>query len=92
MKDNGMTAQFAGEVERAVSGPKPSVGRIVHYTAKPNGEHWAAMITSVDEQGYVTLAMFPPGDDPYSPTGRYAHKFAQGEPGDLGMWHWPEQV
>lgn len=75
---------------------KPSVGRIVHYVSygTPGGEYGkecrAAIVTAVDNIGYVDLCVL-------NPTGfffnRGVHHHAGGEIGYKGgTWHWPERV
>lgn len=73
--------------------PKPSIGRIVHYTSygTPNGEYGqvcrAAVITEVIDDVTVSLAVL-------NPTGMF---FNVKVPLDAfaslgGTWHWPERV
>lgn len=67
-------------------GQKPSIGRIVHIVGT-NGFHYAAIVTQVNDDETVELAVFTPGaarvyvwsDVPYN------------ESPCEGTWHWPER-
>ncbi len=75
---------------------KPSVGRIVHYVAKPGSPCGAAIITSVglglmghlvmppDVAEPVSLTVFP-GAVSLGPVGYDESKHER-------TWHWPERV
>jgi hypothetical protein len=72
----------------SLSGPRPSVGRIVHYWK--NQHRYAAIITDVFDNSTVHLTLFSPGLTQYA----YDVPFAT-ENGDLTLndgWRWPERV
>lgn len=77
---------------------KPSVGRIVHYVShgtppRDDGsqaytsENRAAIVTQVNEDGTVGLAVL-------NPTGLFFHEsvMADFEENHPGTWHWPARV
>ena len=77
---------------------KTSVGRIVHYVSygtppRNDGsqayasENRAAIVTRVNEDGTVGLAVL-------NPTGLFFHEsvMADFEENQPGTWHWPERV
>jgi len=77
---------------------KPSVGRIVHYVShgtppRDDGsqaytsENRAAIVTQVNEDGTVGLAVL-------NPTGLFFHEsvMADFEENQPGTWHWPARV
>jgi hypothetical protein len=51
-----------------MSDPKPTVGRIVHFTPRanqdPGPDPWAAMVTRVHSDSVVNLTVFPPAGTP----------------------------
>lgn len=76
--------------------PKPSVGRVVHYTSygTPGGEYGsecrAATITELtgdpDHVDQVGLAVM-------NPTGMFFNRAVQHDEAKAGgTWHWPERV
>lgn len=78
---------------------KPSVGRIVHYVHFSDGEHLAAIITRINEDG-VSLEVF--SDDHSKIISRSIKHVEPEDVKDLkgdqriesfyGTWHWPERV
>jgi hypothetical protein len=72
---------------------KPSVGRIVHSMSygTPGGEYKstcrAAMITAVNDDGTVSLAVFNPGGLFFNHTVMQSEQEHRG-----GTWHWPERI
>lgn len=62
---------------------KPTVGRIVHYTMRDDGEICAALIVDVLPSGDCTLKVFPVCHDE-----RYIQAKYSEEP-RVGRWHWP---
>lgn len=77
--------------------PKPSVGRIVHYTSygTPGGEYGqecrAAIITQVSSRDCNDA---PVGLAVLNPTGMYFHDHVHHseQEFDGGTWHWPERT
>ncbi len=63
---------------------KASVGRIVHYVPDGSGEHLAALVTGVYEDG-VNLTVFD-SDSMFR-----AHSIPYDDGHDNGTWHWPER-
>lgn len=69
---------------------KPTIGRVVHYQrhGSPDGTHKSepspAIITKVNEDGTVSLAVF-------NPTGMYFQAVAKQAIADPipGCWNWP---
>lgn len=89
-----------------MAAPRPSVGRIVHYTSygTPGGEYGkecrAAVITEVGEypegvsaEDEANIAV-PVGLAVLNPTGMFFNcGVMQSEAGrEGGTWHWPERV
>ena len=66
---------------------KPSVGRIVHYVNRNTGDHYAAMITKVDDDGKVSLVIWPPNQPDMA-----ARAIEYSEECAPKTWHWPERV
>lgn len=70
---------------------QPSVGRIVHYHSagdQPDPTCRAAIVTSVHEDGLVSLTVF-------MPTGTHVVLRADhvdNEKYGASTWHWPERV
>ena len=85
-----------------MSEPRPSIGRIVHYTSygTPGGEYTkqcrAAMITEVHDNGEVALTVFNPSGQFFNwrvPHEEIGDKIEPGPSGRSGgTWHWPERV
>lgn len=68
----------------------PSVGRIVHYRAEPEGPCLAAIVVAVHPSGNVNLAVF---DEVADVLQRYGiEEEAAGGPTEGGTWHWPERT
>ena len=71
----------------------PSIGRIVHYVSygTPGGEYGkecrAAIVTQVNDDGTVGLAVLNPTGMFFNPSIMADHTENQG-----GTWHWPERV
>lgn len=71
---------------------KPSVGRIVHYQAygTPGGEYKsvprAAVVTQVNDDGTIGLAILNPTGMFFNPTIAYSE-----EP-KPGCWNWPPRT
>lgn len=80
-------------------GPKPTIGRIVHYVL-PDGlnamAHRPAIITDVREDGTVDMQVFTTGDgsgvgDGLPGVFRQAAVRADEKDRMAGTWHWPER-
>jgi surface antigen len=71
----------------------PSVGRIVHYVSygTPGGEYGrecrAAIVTQINDDGTVGLAVMNPTGQFFNPSIFADHTENQG-----GTWHWPERT
>lgn len=70
--------------------PKPTVGRVVHYTSQGHslgtkaGTCRAAIITEVKDDNTVSVAVF-------TPRGTLFYEAISQDPGKAaGTWHWPE--
>lgn len=87
---NGMTGASAKDVARlpvGVTVPKPSVGRIVHYS-DPGGRIFPAIIVGVDESGLCDLQVFRRTDvQPVTLVG-YVEKAGVRGP----AWSWPPRT
>lgn len=71
---------------------RPSVGRIVHYSAY-NGVCLAALITGLSADGTAHLAVFTSLPNVNGvPSGGIQFHFGVGEGLAPGRWHWPERV
>jgi hypothetical protein len=69
---------------------KPSVGRILHYVIDVEADHLAAIVTRVNQDGSLDLAVFNP-----EPDGRVrpATNIVEDIEKTLShTWHWPERV
>jgi hypothetical protein len=70
---------------------KPTIGRIVHYTAQRDPETvftYAAMITGVDhDDRFVSLTIFPPDGTTF---GGLGVPFSDSP--TVGCWSWPPRV
>lgn len=72
------------------AGPRPSIGRLVHYIPALRTKPFAAIITGVfeasDGADMVTLTVFPPGETPRP----LPEAVRQGI--GAGTWCWPPMV
>lgn len=75
---------------------EPSIGRIIHYTSRVEPRHIiAGLITSVFEDGWVSLTLFPSTRWPIESTHLHHVEFsnqAAGCDGAVGKWSWPAHV
>lgn len=85
MQGADILAGAARQIGEAVDGPKPSLGRIVHY-CDAYGQSVAAIVTRVIEGDTVSLTLFYPGSTP-SPLD-FPVKRGRGP----STWSWPERV
>lgn len=67
---------------------KPSVGRVVHYVSGRSGNHLAAIIAFVNEDGTVNLGAF----DEFGGHMQRRHVPYDASAKVAGSWHWPERV
>jgi hypothetical protein len=69
---------------------KPTIGRIVHFTAQISPDEvctFAAIVTATAADDCVSLTVFPEGAAPYTRTG-----VAFSEQPRLGCWSWPPRA
>lgn len=63
----------------------PTIGRIVHY--QKSGEPLAALITAVNEDGTVNLAVFSSWGSTYP-----EHRISDAAEPTAGHWNWPPRT
>ncbi len=86
------------EYRATAAGPKPTIGRIVHYVlpAGPRaGQSRPGMVVNVNPDGTVNLQVFTDSatgreGDYYHPTFHQA-EVKRGGTHDGGTWHWSER-
>jgi len=72
---------------------KPSIGRIVHFVGERDSINLAALVTAVNEDDTINLAVFGPnGGYGFRQNVKHVEGPVQTTEEASGTWHFPERI
>lgn len=75
------------ETKKQFDGPKPTIGRIVHYQKRPGDPALAAIVTEAWGGSVINLSVFDPKGTIFP-----VSSVRQGKPGEVHCWSWPSRT